>query len=119
MKLATKLMTTTLFMTMASFSAAGIVDQPAVGGDLVVTAAANTTDFVQTPFTYSPSSAVWVAAVQDAVQFVVAAQHTKGRYTYGGDSEGGRVSGCQATPDPDGFTAAPSPTLANPCNGAS
>ncbi len=106
MKSVIKVIASAALVSMAGASFAGITNPTGAGGQLVVTATAGGTDFVQTGFNFQTSSGVFLAAAQNSIKFVVAARHQKGRFTYGGDSEGGSVAACEATPSETGFTAA-------------
>ena len=119
MKSVIKVIASAALVSMAGATFAGITQPTGAGGQLVVTAAAGGTDFVQTGFNFQTSSGVFLAAAQNSIKFVVAARHQKGRFTYGGDSEGGSVAACEATPSETGFTAAVVPLVTDACAGLS
>ena len=119
MKASLKIMAGAALLTLTTGASAGITAPSAAGGMLAVTATLGGTDFVQTGFNYQTSSGVLLGANQNAVKFVVAASHQKGRFTYAGDSEGGSVAACEATPVAAGFTAAAAPTVTDACGGRS
>lgn len=111
MNSAIKVMSSVALLAVTSSALAEITPPSEPGGQLIVTG--DPAMFVQTSFNYQTSSGVWVDADEDAVKFVVAARHQKGRFTYGGDSEGGRVAACENTPSESGFTNASTPTVAD------
>ena len=119
MKLSTKILSTSALLALTSPLFAANVTVPSTPGGEVVVTAPDSTQFVQTGFTYPVSAGVYVNAMQNAVKFVANANHAKGRFTYSGDSSGGSVTPCQATAAEEGFTAQAPIAIDDACGGLS
>ena len=80
---------------------------------------ADGTTYVQTAFNYQMSSNVAGQAIDDIIVFSVGTAHIQGRFSFGGDSDGGTVGACEAAASTTGYATAVTAAVGDGCAGRS